>query len=468
MTRIRKQPSEPGLKCRWGRRSSTKSLEKARLAATIAFFISEPWGNLSWPFAHPEALPTSCPTKSGESGAWSRPLETFSNDMGMGEIRTPIVEETALFTRNLGETTDIVEKEMFTLATKDEEGSLTLRPEATVGVARAYLQHSYHKTQPLAKFYVMGPMFRYERPQAGRSRQFDQIGVELLGSTDPLADAEIIALAANYFAELGLTGYSVHVNSIGCPGCRAEYRKLLSELLKPNLGKLCELCQKRYERNVFRVLDCKKPACREIASHLPPMLKHLCSDCAKHFEGVKAALDQAGVTYLVDAGVVRGFDYYTRTVFEIMHQAVGARSAICGGGRYDNLIEELGGPPTGACGFSVGVVPLTVVMDKLGIGTASTGAGQVSVFVAAADESTRLAAFRLTQELRRGGVSAETDYAGRSLKAQMRQANKMNARFVIVMGPEEVKSSAVNLKNMQTSQERNVRLEEVVEAVKKG
>ena len=387
---------------------------------------------------------------------------------GYGEIRTPIFEETALFVRYIGETTDIVEKEMFTLATRDDEGSLTLRPEATVGVARAYLQHNYHKTQPLMKFYVIGPMFRYERPQAGRSRQFDQIGVELIGTTDPLADAEIIALAANYFEELGLSGYTVHVNSIGCPDCRGEYRKLLTTLLTDKLDRMCDLCKKRYERNVFRVLDCKKADCKEIAGQLPPMLKHLCKDCAEHFEGVKKALNEAGLTYLVDSSVVRGFDYYTRTVFEIMHQAVGARSTICGGGRYDNLIEELGGPPTGACGFSVGVVPLTVVMEKLGMAVAEPVSGKVSVFVAAADPGTRLAAFRLTQELRRARVSAETDYAGRSLKAQMRQANKMNVRFVIVVGPEEVKSGSVSLKNMQTSEERNVRMTEVAAAVSEG
>ncbi len=418
-------------------------------------------------FRAPRGTSDILPEQIGRVRRFEETARCVFERYGYGEIRTPLFEETALFVRNIGEMTDIVEKEMFTLATKDEEGSLTLRPEATVGVARAYLQHSYHKTQPLAKLYVIGSMFRYERPQAGRSRQFDQIGVEFIGTTSPTADAEIIALACDYFDALGLTGYTVHVNSIGCPTCRAQYRALVTQLLEADLGKLCELCQKRYERNVFRVLDCKKPGCKEIASKLPPMSEHLCGDCAEHFAGVKAALDQTHVAYRVDSSVVRGFDYYTRTVFEIMHQGVGARSAICGGGRYDNLIEELGGPPTGACGFSVGVVPLTVVMEKLGI-KEEGGLPEPCVFVAAADDSTRLAAFGLTQVLRREGVSAETDYSGRSLKAQMRQANKMKARFVVVVGPEEVATGKINLKNMLTSEERSVGMDEVAAAVRKG
>lgn len=386
---------------------------------------------------------------------------------GYGEIRTPLFEETRLFVRSIGEVTDIVEKEMFTLAAKSEEDSLSLRPESTAGIVRAYLQHGYHKTQPFVKLYAMGPMFRYERPQAGRSRQFDQIGVEAIGSADPLVDAETIALACNYFDELGITGYTVRINSIGCPDCRASYRELLKKLLAPRLDKLCHLCKTRYERNVFRVLDCKEPKCREAAADVPPMLEHLDAACAQHFRSVEAGLKAAGVTFLVDGSVVRGFDYYTRTVYEIMHSAVGARSTICGGGRYDNLVQELGGPSLGACGFGIGVVPLLVVMDKLGLsdGTDTTAP---DVYVASADDSSRLYAFELAQKLRHASVRAEVDHEGRSLKAQMRQANRMKAPFAAVVGPDEERSRTVQLKDMEARTDRTVSAEELIELLKAG
>ncbi len=386
---------------------------------------------------------------------------------GYGEIRTPIFEETALFVRSIGEVTDIVEKEMYTFQRGEGEASLTLRPEGTASIVRAYVQHNYDKKKKFQKFYYIGPMFRYERPQAGRSRQFDQFGVEVIGSADPLIDVETILLACAIFDAVGLTGYTVRVNSMGCPTCRAVFREVLKEKLRPQKSALCHLCQDRLERNVFRILDCKNPKCKELCATLPNMSDYLDADCAAHFKRVREGLDAAGRAYAHDQHLVRGFDYYTRTVYEIGHSAVGARDTVCGGGRYDNLVEELGGPPTPAIGFAVGVVPTLVAVEKSmpdalkGKLTDFDAPVAVDVYVVAVDDASRLYAFQVLERLRKGGVSSDADFEARSLKAQMRSANKMKAKFAAVVGPDEQAQGTVSLKRMSDGDTGSVPLDDL-------
>jgi histidyl-tRNA synthetase len=382
-----------------------------------------------------------------------------------------VFEETALFVRSIGEVTDIVEKEMYSFSRGEDETSLSLRPEGTAGIVRAYIEHDYPKRRPFQKFYYVGPMFRYERPQAGRSRQFDQFGVEVFGSADPLADVETLLLACAFFDAVGLEGCTVKVNSMGCTQCRAAYLKTLAAALGPQREKLCEVCRERLDRNVLRVLDCKNPACRAICAALPTLRDSLDADCAGHFRRVKEGLDAAGCKYVADAHLVRGFDYYTRTVYEISHGGVGARDAICGGGRYDNLVEELGGPSTPAVGFAVGVVPTLLAVEKTlteelrGKLTDPDAPVPVDVFVVSVDEASRLYAFRLLQALRRAGTAADADFEGRSLKAQMRSANRMKARFVAVVGPDEMKQNTVAVKRMSDGSSESVAFDRAVSHV---
>jgi len=395
-----------------------------------------------------------------------RAREVFER-YGYSEVRTPIFEETALFVRGIGEVTDIVEKEMYTFQRGEGEASLSLRPEGTAGVVRAYIEHNYPKRKKFQKFYYLAPMFRYERPQAGRARQFDQFGVEVLGSDSPLVDVETILLACAFFDAVGLEGYTVKVNSMGCRRCRADFREVLLEALRARRKDLCEVCRERLERNVFRVLDCKKAKCREVCAELPTLAEHLCEDCSTHFDRLREGLDAARRGYVHDAHLVRGFDYYTRTVYEITHGGVGARDAICGGGRYDDLVEELGGPPTPAGGFAIGVVPMLLAVEKSMTDelksrlTDFDAPVPVDVYVVAVDEGTRLYAFRLLEALRKAGVAADADFEGRSLKAQMRTANRMKARFVAVVGPDEKDKNAASVKRLADGSEASVLFEEI-------
>jgi histidyl-tRNA synthetase len=400
-----------------------------------------------------------------------RAREVFER-YGYAEIRTPVFEETALFVRSIGEVTDIVEKEMYTFQRGESEASLTLRPEGTAGIVRAYVEHDYAKRKKFQKFYYLGPMFRYERPQAGRSRQFDQFGVEAIGSADPLVDVETILLACAFFDAVGLKGYAVRINSMGCPGCRDAFRDVLKEHLRPRHKELCPVCQERLERNVFRVLDCKNPKCKEVCATLPTLAEHLDGDCAAHFARVREGLAAAGREYVHDAHLVRGFDYYTRTVYEIAHGAVGARDAVCGGGRYDNLVEELGGPATPATGFAIGVVPTLVAVEKTMTDEIRSKLTDfdvpvpVDVYVVAVDDASRLYAFRVLERLRREGIAADGDFEGRSLKAQMRSAHRMKARFTAVVGPDEQAANAVSLKRMSDGSTASVPLGLLAERVK--
>lgn len=369
----------------------------------------------------------------GTSEAWHR-LEAITREVmasyGYREIRTPIFEHTELFSRGVGEATDVVEKEMYTFT--DRSGrSITLRPEGTAPVARAYIEHGMHLwPQPVKVFYV-GPMFRYERPQAGRLRQHYQIGAEALGSADPALDAEVIMLPIHIFRRLGLERFEVHLNSIGCPKCRPVYRERLLEYLRPKADQLCESCQRRLERSPLRVLDCKVPACREVTAQAPASFDYLCDECRTHFERLRRHLQELDVSYVLDPRLVRGFDYYTRTVFEVLSESLGAQNAVAGGGRYDGLVEMLGGRPTPGVGFASGME--RALLAASGSGLAQGDAGWLDVFVAVEGDG-RDEALRLLYELRSRGLRADTDYQGRSLKAQLKLADRAGAQVAIIAG----------------------------------
>jgi len=386
---------------------------------------------------------------------------------GFEEIRTPLFEDTRLFVRGIGEATDIVEKEMYTFAGGDGEESLTLRPEGTASVARAVVEHDLLKKRAFWKLYYMGPMFRKERPQAGRLRQFDQIGCEAVGSSEPLVDAECIVLAHRFFRSVGLDDVRVKLNSMGCATCRGEYRKALRAALEPRRPALCPDCQARFERNVFRVLDCKQTRCREVAQAAPPLRDYLDAECRAHFEAVLGLLGDVGLPFVLDDKLVRGFDYYTRTVFEISHPALGARDAVCGGGRYDNLIAELGGPQAGCVGFAVGVVPTLLALKRTQRGSAAP-ARRLAAFVVAVGEEQRRECFRAVVRLRDAGFPADLDCEGRSLKAQMRAADRSGARFTLVIGPDEMAANRIRLKDMRSGEESVLSFDQVVEMLDKA
>lgn len=410
---------------------------------------------ISAPRGMPDLLPSDMPAVRLLEDTAHRVFQRY----GYEEIRTPLFEETRLFVRGIGEATDIVEKEMYTFA--EQDSSLTLRPEGTASVVRAAVEHDILKQKGFWKLYYVGPMFRKERPQAGRLRQFTQVGCEAVGSPDPMVDAESILLAARFFDEIGLKGVEPKLNSIGCPNCRARYRAALKELFEPVRGELCEDCQSRLDRNVFRVLDCKNPHCREIARKAPPMRDHLDSECGEHFDSVLRLLAEAGLKFEIDDHLVRGFDYYTRTVFELVHSSLGARSAVCGGGRYDNLVAELGGPNAGCVGFAVGVVPTILALRKAGAAPEYAGPG-MDVYIVAVNGEVRKDCFRLAERLRAAGISADLDAEGRSLKAQMRSANKMNAKYTLVVGPDELATGRFKLKNMKIAEEETISLEDII------
>ncbi|HLA37418.1 MAG TPA: histidine--tRNA ligase [Candidatus Brocadiales bacterium] len=409
---------------------------------------------------------------------WRR-LEKVSREVfelfGYQEIRTPIFEDTRLFVRGIGEATDIVEKEMYTFADSASGGedspggsgpaAITLRPENTAGVMRAYVEYELYKTQKFQKFYYVGPQFRKERPQAGRLRQFHQIGIEAVGSQDPLLDVETISVATQVYDRLGLTGHEVKLNTIGCEKCRPPYRKNLKEALLQYKKNLCQLCLSRLDRNVFRVLDCKQEQCKEVSHKMPTVYDYLCQECKEHFQTVKEALVSVDIRYDLDPFLVRGLDYYTKTVYEIVHPSLGARNAICAGGRYDNLISEIGGPPIGAVGFAMGVesglLALTNVL-KGGASLLNEGIHPPAVYLISIGQEARRECFKLAQRLRGHGLSCDLDYEGRSPKAQMRMANKLGAKKVIVIGPEELEKGLLKLKDMETGQENLVKEEDVL------
>lgn len=374
------------------------------------------------------------------------------------EIRTPIFEHTELFQRGVGDTTDIVQKEMYTFEDKGKR-SITLKPEGTTGAARAYLEHKmFADPQPTKLFYIT-PCFRYEKPQAGRDRQFTQFGVELYGSESPMADAEVISLAYELLRRLGITNVTLHINSLGCQECRPKYNQKLKEYFASYKDCLCETCQGRLERNPLRILDCKSPECHKIVEGAPSILDSLDDDCKAHFAEVQRILTALGIPYVVDPGIVRGLDYYTRTVFEFVCEEIGAQGTVCAGGRYDNLIAELGGDPTPAVGFAAGIGRMLMAME------ASHGElvpeKKMDLYVGSRGEAAAVQAAVLVYRLRQAGVRAEADLAGRSVKAQMKYANKIGARYTMILGEDELAEGQAALKNMETGESEKVAFAEI-------
>ena len=379
---------------------------------------------------------------------------------GYREVRTPVFEHTELFARGVGDTTDIVQKEMYTFKDKGDR-SLTLKPEGTAGAVRAFLESNlYAEALPCKMYYVNSPIFRYEAPQSGRLREHHQFGLECFGAQDATTDAELILLAYRLVSSLGVKNLAVKINSIGCPNCRPKYHARLKEFLADRIDELCPTCRTRFERNPLRVLDCKEKHCQELVQNAPSILDLLCDDCADHFAQLQECLQAAGIPYVVDSRIVRGLDYYTKTVFELITQTPEGNLTVCGGGRYDNLVEELGGPSIPAAGFGMGIERLLMLLDSEGVPCPDT----LDVFVTYMGQA-KLAAFRLVEELRAAGIKADMDHCGRSLKAQFKFANKTGAPLTATLGEEELAQGVVKLRDMNTRQERIAPMAEVAEAI---
>ena len=382
---------------------------------------------------------------------------------GYQELRTPIIEEAGLFLRSIGEMTDIVQKEMFRF--EDRGGhDIVLRPEGTASVVRAYLEHNLHKTQGFAKLFYLGPMFRAERPQAGRFRQFHQYGVEAIGSASPWVDIEVIVLCAHILRQCGVTQPLVWLSSMGCRNDQARSATLLRERLAPHKTKLCKECQSRFEKNVFRVLDCKNPACHAIAWDFKGSPFVLCEECKAHFDTVRQGLTEAGVAFDDTKVFARGLDYYTRTVFEVRAQGLGAQDAVAAGGRYDHLVEELGGPSLGAVGFAAGIERVLMAIEQ-GAPTTSSQPTRRGLYLAVAQPALLGTAFRFVQELRGRGVNAMMDYDQKSLKAQLREADKAGCRLVAILGEAEVQQQAITLKDLEQGTQQTVAFDVFVDEV---
>ena len=391
----------------------------------------------------------------GEVGLWQR-VETVARDIfarfNFSEIRLPILEHTDLFARAIGETTDIVEKEMYTFVDKQ----VTMRPEATASLLRAYIEHGLHVQKPVQRLFTIGPMFRHERPQKGRLRQFHQMDAEVLGSASPRVDAEMMAMGAMLLTELGLS-VTLELNSLGCPACRPRFRESLLAFLADHHQALCDDCKRRSATNPLRVLDCKNPKCREQVLEAPSLQEYLCGDCADHFREVREGLDQLGVQYSLNKFMVRGLDYYTRTTFEFITGNLGAQAAVGAGGRYDGLIEQLGGPKVPGIGFALGVERLVLLLQKL---ETEKQPSVTELFVAGIGEQPSRYAFTLTHALRAAGMRVAMDLEGRSLKSQMKQAGKLGAAHVLIIGDDELAAGKAALRNMATQQQQEIVLEE--------
>ena len=378
---------------------------------------------------------------------------------GLKEIRTPTFEHTELFLRGVGDTTDIVNKEMYTFLDKGER-SITLKPEGTAGVVRAFIENGLAGGALPLKMYYITPVFRYERPQAGRLREHHQFGVEIFGGKGAETDAEVILLARDYIRALGVEGVELHINSIGCKHCRPRYNEALKAYLRPHLAEMCPTCNARFEKNPLRILDCKEEACAKINANAPRAEEYLCDECREHFAKLKQILDSCGVRYTVDPKLVRGLDYYSKTVFEFISTAIGSQGTVLGGGRYDTLIENLGGPSVPAVGFGSGIERMLLVLENTG--KAIPAEPPLSVYVAGLDEAGRHAAFALADELRQAGIAADIDHAARSVKAQFKYAGKLGARYVVVIGQDELASGECTVKHMEDSASERVKREEIV------
>ena len=396
----------------------------------------------------------------GETPLW-RYIEGIMREeaekYGYGEIRTPTFENTELFVRGVGDTTDVVQKEMYTFADRDEDRSISLRPEGTASVVRALIENGKCSDPMPLKYYYIISCFRHEKPQAGRSREFYQFGTEMFGSHSPASDATAIALANSVLRRLGLTNVKLHINSIGCKECRPKYRAALVEYFDSRKDKLCDTCKTRLDKNPLRLLDCKNPDCAEGAKRAPRTTDHLCESCERSFSLLKSALDGMNIDYVVDSSIVRGLDYYTGTVFEFIAEGIGAQSTVCGGGRYDGLVSSLGGPELPGIGFGMGITRLILAMREAGLDNIE--GAKPRLYIAAMGEAAMLRALAITERLRSEGVYAECDVVGRSLKAQMKYANKISAEYTLIIGDSEIESGKAQLRNMQSGEQTEVALD---------
>ena len=392
---------------------------------------------------------------------WHFVEKTFrdvSKYYGMREIRTPMFEHTELFARGVGDTTDIVQKEMYTFNDKGNR-SITLKPEGTAPVVRAFIENRlFNEAQPTKLYYAI-PCFRYENVQKGRLRQFHQFGTEVFGSKEPSMDAEVIAFAMEFLKSLGLKSLSLNINNLGCPNCRPKYNEALKKFLEENYDDLCGLCQSRFDKNPMRILDCKNKNCGEITKNAPIILDYMCEECDSHFAEVKKYLDILNIPYTVDPGIVRGLDYYTKTIFEILNDDF----TVCGGGRYDRLIEQLGGPEMPAVGFGLGIERLLLTLKNEGIEIPSEGL--YDLYVGARGEEGKLASFKLANTLRTRGIKTEINHMGRSLKAEMKYANKIGAKFTVVLGDDELQTGNAKFKRMSDGEQFEVNLNNIEEIV---
>ena len=396
-------------------------------------------------------------------------LENIFKDLcasyNIHEIITPVFEHTELFQRGVGETTDVVQKEMYTFEDKGHR-SISLKPEGTAGVIRSFIENKmYADTQP-TKLYYITPCFRYERPQAGRQRQFHQFGIEVLGSDGPSVDAEVISLAVQFFNEMGLKNLSVNINSVGCPTCREEYNRKLKEYLDKKVDVLCETCLERKDKNPMRVIDCKNPHCKENLQDIPFMIDHLCEDCKDHFDKLQTYLKEMDINYVVDKTIVRGLDYYKKTAFEIISNDIGSQSTVCGGGRYDGLVEMLGGPKgISGIGFALGAERLLLTLENNNIEIENPKS--TDIYIATIGDAAKTKSFKLIKDLRTNHISADNDHLDKSLKAQFKYSDKLNAKYTVVIGDDELANDTATLKNMKTSEQTTIKLSELVDELKK-
>lgn len=384
---------------------------------------------------------------------------------GYEEIRTPIFEHTEVFARSVGDTTDVVQKEMYSFTDRGDR-QLSLKPEGTAGVIRSFIENKmYADTQP-TKLYYITPCFRYERPQAGRQRQFHQFGIEVLGSDGPSVDAEVISLAVQFFNEMGLKNLSVNINSVGCPTCREEYNRKLKEYLDKKVDVLCETCLERKDKNPMRVIDCKNPHCKENLQDIPFMIDHLCEDCKDHFDKLQTYLKEMDINYVVDKTIVRGLDYYKKTAFEIISNDIGSQSTVCGGGRYDGLVEMLGGPKgISGIGFALGAERLLLTLENNNIEIENPKS--TDIYIATIGDAAKTKSFKLIKDLRTNHISADNDHLDKSLKAQFKYSDKLNAKYTVVIGDDELANDTAILKNMKTSEQTTIKLSELVDELKK-
>lgn len=383
---------------------------------------------------------------------------------GFKEVRTPAFEHTELFTRGIGDTTDVVQKEMYTFNDHGNR-SITLKPEGTSPAVRAFIEHKqYAEVQP-TKYYYITPCYRYEKPQSGRQREFHQFGIETFGTPNMIADAEIISLANDFLNNCGITDIQLRINSVGCPECRKKHREALKDFLKPKYDELCSTCQDRYHRNPMRIIDCKSPVCHELVQGAPMMVDYLCEDCKSAFEELQENLKAMEIPFVVDPTIVRGLDYYTKTAFEFVTTSIGAQGTVCGGGRYDHLVEEIGGPPIPGVGFGLGIERLLMLMEANGAEFPEEE--KPDVFIAFIGDKAKAFGLKLARDLRLEGISVRMDNLARNIKGQFKYADRLNAKYTIVIGEDELDRGIVSLKNMEKSEQKEVRFDELVSEITK-